>query len=119
MTVRLDTREARPLTSREISKVLCAILQGVWILEPDATTEFAEVLDLSLRGILEVDAVRRLNKVELMIPGPNVKASWRTAVGATIGGFSTWCAQKDLETAVLWVSENLPRMFPAVVSSSN
>ena len=108
MPVTLSTAPVRPLTNREISKFLCAMLNGIAVIEPGVTAEFPEVIDLSMR-LLELehdggDALRQLCKGQ-------EKATWRVAVGATVSGLKHWCERVDIETALMWVRENLPRMF--------
>jgi hypothetical protein len=105
--VTLAPTAARALTNREISMLLCGMLNGVAVIEPATTTEFREVVDLSRRlldGPEGGETLRRLCK------GQEV-ASWRVAFGATVGCLMTWCERVDIETALLWVDENLDRMF--------
>lgn len=116
MPVTLCTDPVRPLTNREISKFICAMLNGIAVIEPAVAVEFPEVLELGMR-MLEPehdggDVLRRLCKGESV-------ATWRVAVGATIGGLKHWCDRVDIETALMWVHENLHRMFQAPESVAN
>jgi len=54
MPVALDPRGARALTNREISRLLCAMLNGIAVVEPETTVEFHEMLELS-RQLLDVE----------------------------------------------------------------
>jgi hypothetical protein len=91
----LDPRDARPLTSREISKVLCSIIGGVITIDPNARPRVPAVLELvrsSPKSLME----------------PSSPASWEVALAATVSGLRGWCAPKDVDTAIDWVDQNLP-----------
>lgn len=115
----LSIAEPRPLTSREISKVLCAMLNGVAVAHPPDIESFPTALDfviatneLMQRGKMDLhtrELAERVKEFTLVAPGV---ATWFTALVATVGGFYAWCHAVDVDTAVLWVAENLSRMFP-------
>lgn len=110
MFIALDPSPVRPLTNREISKFLCAILNGIAVIEPRVAAEFPEVIDLSMRMLEPNDDA---GEVLRQLCNGEERATWRLAIGATIGGLKDWCHRVDIETALLWVRENIPRMFKA------
>jgi hypothetical protein len=101
----LDPREARPLTSREISKVLCSIIGGVVTADPDAHPRVPAVLELVRKSPLE------------LMRKPCSPASWETALAATVAGFYGWCKQSDIHTAIHWVDQNFARIFAPPVEN--
>ena len=98
----LDPAAARPLTSREISKVLIAILGGVAATVPGAMDRVPTILDYAAKER----------------PG-TLHMSWEIAFTATVAGFRGWCKPSDIATAVAWVAENLHRLFAPDVRVSN
>lgn len=96
---RLDPREARPLTSREISKVICAIIGGVVTVNPGVKPRVPTVLELA----------RKETPIASPLPsGAQFGVSWEVALMATVAGFRGWCDPKDVDTAIEWVDQNLP-----------
>lgn len=117
MPVILDPAPARPLTNREISNLLCAMLSGIADIEPSTTEEFPRVLELGQKLLDEDDVDASGTALKELCHGRYI-ATWRVAVGATIAGLKGWCGRTELETAILWVRENLPRMFADPVAPS-
>lgn len=97
----LDPREARPLTSREISKVLCAIIGGVIIADPKVRPRVPAVLGLA-----------KTAPSSLM----KAPATWEVALAATVSGFRGWCDPKDVDNALDWVDQNLPLILGNLTS---
>lgn len=93
----LDPRDARPLTSREISKILLGIIAGVLTHDPEAHKE----VELALKQA-EPGAVIALKR-----------ANWIVAFKATVSGLRGWCDERDVKTALVWLSENVGKIFPS------
>jgi hypothetical protein len=101
----LDPREARPLTSREISKVLSAIIAGVVTVNPRARGHVAAVVsDVIQKTSAKAIGARHCNMVA---PSLDIAPSWAVAFSATVSGLNGWCDPGDVQTALRWVSENL------------
>ena len=98
----LSSDDIRPLTSREIKQVLCAILTAVASIEPDEVDTFAGLLDL-VGPVISFENQRSDRHVCL--------PSWRTAFSATVSGFYQWCDPVEVETAIAWIAQNLDRLF--------
>ncbi len=103
MAATLDDREARPLTSREISKVLCAILTGV------------SAVDAERRRFEELVRYIRVNGAAKLLSGLSTTSipTWRVAFAATVVGLEAWCAPVDINTALVWLAENMSLLYPA------
>lgn len=103
----LDPRDARPLTSREISKVLCSIIAGVVVYDPASRHFVPDVIAACRRHatIMEADAV-----VSPFMP--EQPATWAAAISATVSGLRGWCAPPDIAAALAWVAENLHEICP-------
>jgi hypothetical protein len=101
----LDPRDARPLTSREISKVLCAIIGSVVTADPRTRERVPQVLGLTktphTTAMLEVARAG-------VHPCP---PSWELAFAATVSGFRGWCDPKDVDTAIEWVDCHLSQIL--------
>lgn len=114
MPVRLDPRDARPLTSREISKVLTSVLDGVASAYPEAVPVFpdamAAVAVAAQHPVQLGNARAALRAVSSEERFAN-NAGWFTALAATIGGMRQWCALADVDTAVAYISENLHKRY--------
>lgn len=120
----LDPADARPLTSREISKVLCSIIAGVVVYDPAARSSMPEVLAAVRTGTAPAGAVddlawrRTVPRQKYagggipITPSFGQPASWATALSATVAGFRGWCAPNDIATALTWVTENLHEICP-------
>lgn len=82
------------------------MLSGVAKLEERTIVEFPHVLAL---------ATATLDGAHFF---ETAGATWRCAVVSTVTGFQSWCSRSDIETAVLWVAENLPHLFkpPAIAN---
>ncbi len=106
----LDPRDARPLTSREISKVLCGIIGGVAVFSPDTRHEMPLVLEVLRRG----GSIENANLLasQLLTPGRRA-ATWAAALGATVISLRGWCDPRDVDTAISWVADNLSRVIPS------
>ena len=98
MAVVLDPRDARPLSSREIAKVLLGLLGGVVVHEPEARGEIPGMLAVELKRPGAVVGIRR--------------ASWKTAFRATVAGLRGWCNERDVNTALAWIADNHERAIP-------
>lgn len=83
----LSSAPVRPLTSREIAKILCSILSGV--ADPD------RILVGSFSGVLDSAGPCR--------DSVGLHDLWAAAFLATVAGFYTWCRPIDVETALAWI----------------
>ena len=99
----LDPREARPLTSREISKILSSIIGGVVTADPHARERVPVVLELA-----------RTKTSELV--RPTSPASWELAIGATVAGLRGWCDPRDVDIALRWVDANLHKILSGLAT---
>lgn len=108
LSIQLDPAPIRQLTSREMSQVLCGMLGGIAGLDPDTRCDFQGVLEQTLGIIGPNDPALAFQA----LCGGSAKASWQVAIGSTVAAFANWCDRAELEMAVRWVTENLPRMFP-------
>lgn len=108
MAVVLDPREARPLTSREIAKVLLGVLGGVAAHDPEVQRSG------DLRKAIKKADPRAV--CELRRP-----VTWMVAFRATVAGLRGWCDEREVNTALAWLDENVQKIFPpgAPVSSMN
>ncbi len=114
VTTKLDPREARPLTSREISKVICGIIGGVVTYDQDARAVVPEVI----KAVRANSPLREVNYLaQRSLPARRRGTSWACALSATVAGLRGWCDPKDVETALSWVAENLDRILPAATAS--
>lgn len=108
----LDPREARPLTSREISKVLAGIIGGVVATNPRARPHVAGVVDAVIRS----DSMAIVNRLALggihNAGALDICPTWACAFSATVAGLTGWCDPKDIRTALHWVAENLNLICP-------
>lgn len=125
MTASLDPRDARPLTSREISKVLHSILQGIAVSSPATKDSF---LDLAVRARQYLnlwyasphsselaDPAAPFEQITdaLSVACGGITASWQLAFVATVSGFISWCRRGAIDQALVWLTENMSRLFPA------
>lgn len=85
------------------------MLNGIAVIEPATTTEFPEVLQLGLE-LVDADVADGGGVLKRLCKGEHI-ATWRVAIGATISGLKNWCEPVDITTALMWVQENLDRMF--------
>ena len=121
MPAQLDAAPPRPLTSREISKLLCAILHGVYTVDPTASADFDPLLATSA-AIAEIDLndvsrlMAQLDELAKSTTMPKAKALWHAAITATVGGLTHWCALADIQTAIAWVREHAVQMYPVPVA---
>jgi hypothetical protein len=101
----LDPREARPLTSREIGKVLSGILGGVVAVNPRARQHVAGVVE----AVLRKEDARSIGHTYRndVIAGLDICPSWAVAFSATVSGLRGWCEHSDVQTALRWISENV------------
>lgn len=96
MAAVLDPRDARPLTSREIAKVLLGMISGVVTHDPDARKYIPKALECARPGaILEIR-----------------RASWIVAFRATVAGMRGWCDEREVNTALAWLADNHARVIP-------
>lgn len=100
----LSVDAIRPLTSRELSTILCSILRAVATIEPEEIDAFATLLD-TVGPAVAAENHRTDRNEHVCLP------SWRIAFAATVSGFYTWCDPQEIETAVEWISQNLPHLF--------
>lgn len=128
--VTLDPRQERPLTSREIAKILGSILAGVLVSAPHAAdsmgTAFehikwirvvigigsSEEMTANARTLSLDEAVQRANALVAADLHREGKATWFTALTATISGFYGWCRAEDVDTAVAWCQQNWREHMP-------
>ncbi len=103
----LDPRDARPLTSREISKVLCGIVGGIANDErmnhPSGHARIAGVLREVRDGQADVTYLDAYASGVPRLGSP----TWASALVATIAGLRGWCKPHDVQTALVWISENI------------
>lgn len=112
----LDPREARPLTSREIAKVLNGIIACVVTRDPKSREAIPQVLDMIRVNPLDFEG---MDYVATTMDGPRTMeavradgATWATALSATVVGLQSWCDHRDISTALMWVSQNLHLVLP-------
>ncbi len=103
-TVTLDPNEARPLTNREISKVLCSIIGGVVTSYPDVKARVPDILQIAKAGTV-LEFAERTAKYGI------AETSWEVALIATVSGLRGWCNPEDVDSALEWVDHNLDRIF--------
>lgn len=103
----LDPREARPLTSREISKVLSGIIGGVIATSPTQKHFVVEVV----RSVIDRDPTRITNIVPVELQDDcrhfDLCPSWACAFSATVSGLRGWCDPADVHTALAWIADHL------------
>lgn len=99
----LDHREARPLTSREISKVLSGIIGGVVAVNPRAHEYVAIVVD----AVIREEAAASVDRKAYGIGGMSIVPTWACAFSATVTGMRGWCDPKDIRTALHWIAQNV------------
>ena len=95
MTVRLDPRPARPLTSREISKILGGAVGG--LLQEIPATEVYDAM-VAIRyvvanGLDSGDAIQSLP----------VSRVWAAPLGGVVGGLVGWCDRSAVLVAIDWL----------------
>ena len=109
---RLDPSDARPLTSREIAKVLCSMLGGIMAADPQSKDRVPTVVQLARdrpTSVMRQDAIMRTTL-------PKCSVSWEVAFVVTISGLRGWCAPAEVDTALAWVSENVHLIYPGNVT---
>lgn len=97
MAAVLDPRDARPLTSREIAKVLLGMISGAVTHDPDARKQIPRALECAKPGAI----------IELR------RATWIVAFRATVAGLRGWCDEREVNTALTWLSENHAKVIPS------
>lgn len=102
----LDARDARPLTSREIAKVVNGIIGCVVTHDPPARELLPGVLEQLRLNPLDFETLDK------QVGGDGPPATWATALAATVVGLGGWCDQRDVRTALRWISENLHLVCP-------
>lgn len=124
MPVAIDPREARPLTSREISKVLAGIIGGVVSVSPSQRHFVYEVI----RSAIVKESARSANVIPALSWSGEHTAlldicpSWACAFSATVSGLRGWCDPADVQTALNWLAENIETICaapPANVGPAN
>jgi len=102
MGATLDPAPVRPLTSREISKVLCSIIGGAVAYDPWVAEFVPDVL-----SAITAPAPHDLHALNLHVTCDLRSASWAIALAATVSGLRGWCRPGDVDTALAWVVEHL------------
>lgn len=120
MTTQLDPRDARPLTSREISKVLCSIIAGVVVYDERARAAVPAVIDAVRRSAPDDEVTndgwwKRRSEAQRYFVRSR-EASWATALSATVSGFRGWCDPSDIATALSWVADHLDEICPPLAA---
>lgn len=129
--VALDPHEARPLTSREISKILGAMLSGVltqepaaaksmpqafehikWLRERIGTEPSSEAIVRRLQGLSMDEVTQQATLLTSAGLHSSGRSTWFTALTATVSGFHGWCSSKAVDDAVAWWSENWRELVP-------
>jgi len=97
----LDSRETRPLTSREICKVISGALCGAVQAgaDPDAALEH-------LRSLQDVLFGRPFADHGHLSAIPSPDPEWCGAIGGLIGAMMGWCRARDMEVATDWICEH-------------
>ena len=105
----LDTREARPLTSREICKIIAGALSGAVGAgaDPDAVLEHLRSLQDAVFGRPVVDHGHLS-----AIPSPDPE--WCGVIGGLIGGMMGWCHAEDMEVATDWICDHWSELMATV-----
>lgn len=109
MPHRLSALPERPLTSREITKVLTSIIGGVVVSEPSVHAIIPELLEHARGDTGEIFVGDR--EIERKRHRLHQIPSWEIAFMATISGLRGWCSPSDVDTALAWIEENLPRIY--------
>lgn len=73
------------------------MLGGVVAHEPECHAELGRAIESAKPG----------GVVELR------RKDWVIAFRATVAGLRGWCDERDVSTALAWLSDNVPRLFPA------
>jgi len=103
MGATLDPAPVRPLTSREISKVLCSIIGGVVAFDPGSAALVPDIL-----SAITAPAPHDLRALNERATSINCRgASWAIALAATVSGLRGWCRPHDVDAALAWVAEHL------------
>jgi len=106
MAKTLDTRPARPLTSRECTKVICAVVFGL------RETGVPEVhLRQAMENVLTIHRRQPVPTTEVMA---GWQPAWHGAIAGCVGGLATWCDKEVVATACEWILEQWNRMMPKV-----
>ena len=103
---RLDTREERPLTSREIAKIFGGVIGGA--IGAGAKPEDLLVMFRGARNFLQ-------GHLEAG-PGPEPTLFIAGAIGGLLGALLQWCHAGDVCTAVEWVCEHWTELVTAVAA---
>lgn len=111
MTVALDRRPPRELTSREIAKIISGCIHG--ILREEAApagavhTQLLLLRELVLRErpFLEVQNEMEEGKLPWRAL-PFEHPGWRAALGGLVGAFTSWCQNIVVDNAITWILEN-------------
>lgn len=100
----LDTRKERPLTSREIAKIIGGIIGGSIGAgaSPDDLLVMFRSAQAFLQGHSEVG------------PGPESTLVVAGAIGGLVGALLQWCRVGDVCTAVEWICEHWTDLVTAV-----
>jgi hypothetical protein len=112
MSTKLDLRDVRPLTSSEIAKVLTALLAGVYMADRSRSLHFGHLVEIAKN--VESHALES-HELDALAKASGL---WTAAFLSTASGFykktdgATWCYPQDIHAALVWISENLPTLFP-------
>lgn len=92
---KLDQRPARPLTSREISKIIGGMLGGI--------AKCGVPMDDVRRTLNAITSVMMGDSPVVSSPQSHSDTSWAAALAGTIGGLASWCRKVEVLTALRWL----------------
>ena len=105
----LDPADARPLTSREIAKLLCGVIGSMIAYDPHLVT-VSTVESVVTLLIADPNGLAHLDYAAGMTSLPKSSPTWGSALGATILSLRSWCKPNDIQTALRWISFNLDKI---------
>jgi hypothetical protein len=108
----LDTSDLRPLTSREISRILCGVVGCMAMHDDRVCATLPLVLEQIAQNSSNLETLDMLANRDA--PAVGAVPTWASALGATVAGLMGWCKPTDVRTAVIWTRENLDTIFTMV-----
>lgn len=112
MTGKLDPREVRRLTSREVSRILGSVIGGLVtsrFLEPGQVRELVRSIADSPEVWSLADEAKRMSVREAVVTARSMQGEGDPAelvaarvLGALASGLSGWCGKRSVRTAFAW-----------------
>lgn len=113
----LDLRDVRPLTSKEMARILVNILKGVAASHPASVRQFPRAVATArsvLSGPLQCsfdELLESMAEVGARFDAELPEGAWCVPFVFTVSGFTTWCQHGDVDAAVSYLEQNLGAMF--------